>query len=142
MNPSSTPPVHFFLPVSFFLMVFGWGGLAFLVLNTLPTVAPRWLFFFLLVMALGGTVLPGVAFLNRRFPSLPSATPVVIVRQATWVGLFGATIAWLQMGRVLTPPMILLLFIGLALVEFLIRLSERSQYRPPQGSSPEDTAHE
>ena len=142
MNPSSTPPVRFFLPASFFLMVFGWGGLAFLVLNTLPTVAPRWLFFFLLVMALGGTVLPGVAFLNRRFPSLPSATPVVIVRQATWVGLFGATIAWLQMGRVLTPPMILLLFIGLALVEFLIRLSERSQYRPPQGSSPEDTAHE
>ncbi len=142
MNQPSTPPVRFFLPASFFLIVFGWGGLAFLVLNTLPTVAPRWLFFFLLVLALGGTILPAVAFLNRRFPSLPPATPVVIVRQATWVGIFGATLAWLQMGRVLTSPMVLLLFIGLGLVEFLIRLSERSQYHPPQGGTPPDSGHE
>jgi hypothetical protein len=136
MSLQSTPPVRFFIPASIFLIIIGWGGLAFLVLNTLPTVAPRWLFFFLLVLALAGTILPVVAFLNRRFPSLPPATPAVIVRQATWVGLFGATLAWLQMGRVLTMPMVLLLLIGLGLIEFLIRISERSQYRPQQDGPP------
>jgi hypothetical protein len=142
MNPPSTPPVRFFIPASFFLIVIGWGGLALLVLNSLPTVAPRWLFFFLLVMALAGTVLPVAAFLNLRFSSLPPASAGVIVRQSTWVGIFGATLAWLQMGRVLSLPMLLLLLIGLGLVEFLIRISERSQYHPPQDTTPQDPAHE
>ena len=138
MSLNSPPPVKYFIPAAIFLFILGWGGLALLVLNTLPTVLPRWLFFFLLVLALAGTVLPVVAFLNRRFPSLPPATPAVIIRQATWVGLFGATLAWLQMGRVLTSPMVLLLLIGLGLVEFLLRLSERSQYKPPQTARPEE----
>jgi hypothetical protein len=136
MTPRISPPVRFFIPVSIFLFIVGWGGLALLVFNTLPTVGPRWLFFFLLVMALAGTVLPAVAFLNRRFPILPPATSGVIMRQATWVGLFGATIAWLQMGRVLTTPIVLLLAIGLGLVEFLLRLNERSQYKPPTSTDP------
>lgn len=132
MNSASSPPVRFFIPASLFLIVVGWGGLLLLVFNTLPTLGPRWLFFFLFVLALAGTFLPLVAFLNRRFPGEPPATPKVILRQATWIGLLGATLAWLQIGRVLTGSMALLLVIGFGLVEFLLRLGEKSRWQPPQ----------
>lgn len=112
------------------LIIFGWGGLFFLVMNTYPTVFPRWLFFFLLVLAVTGAALPVVAFLNRRFPGAPPATGSVVIRQATWFGLFAATAAWLQMGRVLSPVMAFLLLSGFILVEFLLRLNERSQWKP------------
>lgn len=132
MNSAPPPPVRFFIPTSLFLIVVGWGGLLLLVFNTLPTLGPRWLFFFLFVLALAGTFLPLVAFLNRRFPGEPPATPKVILRQATWIGLLGATLAWLQIGRVLTSAMALLLIIGFGLVELLLRLGEKSRWQPPQ----------
>lgn len=137
MKMESSPPVKFFLPISIFLFLVGWGGVVFLFASTLPTVGPRWLFFFLLVLALAGTFLPLVAFLNRRFPSLPPASATVVIRQATWIGLFGATVTWLQIGRVLSFPMVLLLMIGFGLIEFLLRLSERSQWKPKQDTGPE-----
>lgn len=129
--------MRFFIPAALFLAVLGWGGLVLLWFNTLPTVGPRWFFFFLLVLAVAGTLLPVVAFLNRRFPGTPPATPAVIMRQATWTGLLGATIAWLQIGRVLTSLMVLLLVIGFGLMEFLIRLGEKSQWEPPKTTEPE-----
>lgn len=95
-----------------------------------PTVWPRWLFFFLSVLALTGTALPGVAFLNRRFPSTPPATPGVVVREAIWIGIYFPTLAWLRIPRVLTPALALLLAIALILVEWLLRLRERSQWKP------------
>lgn len=111
-------------------MIIGWGGLAALVITTLPTVGPRWLFFFLAVLALTGTALPVMAFLNRRFISTPPASAAVIVRQALWVGVYGATLTWLQMGQVLAPTLAFLLAAGLVLIEFLLRLSEKSQWKP------------
>ena len=130
MDPRTSPSITSFVPVSILLMVTGWGGLAALVLSTLPTVGPRWLFFFLVVIALTGTALPVMAFINRRFPSTPLPTSAIIIRQALWVGVYGATIAWLQIGRVLTPTLAILLAAGLVLIEFLLRLSEKSQWKP------------
>ena len=130
MEPRSSPSITSFLPISIVLMVIGWGGLAALILSTLPTVGPRWLFFFLVVLALTGTALPVAAFINWRFPSSPTPTSAVITRQALWVGVYGATIAWLQIGRVLTPTLAALLAAGFVLVEFLLRLSEKSQWKP------------
>lgn len=130
METHSFPSIRSFLPASLLLMVLGWGGLAVLIISTLPTVGPRWLFFFLAVLALTGTTLPVMAFLNLRFPSTPAPTHGVIVRQALWVGVYGATIAWLQIGQVLTPYLAILLAAGLVLVEFLLRLSEKSQWKP------------
>jgi hypothetical protein len=137
-----TPPVKFYLPISMILFIIGWGGVALLVTNTLPTVGPRWLFFFLIVLALAGSFLPVVAFLNLRFPSLPPASASIVIRQATWIGLFGATLAWLQIGRVLSFPMVLLLLVGFTLIEFLLRLSERSQWKPTQEAGSESTGNE
>lgn len=96
----------------------------------MPTVGPRWLFFFLWVLALTGTALPGVAFLNRRFPTVPPATSGIIIREAIWVGLYGATLAWLQLGRVLNLALAVLLASGFIAIEILVRLRERSQWEP------------
>ncbi|HEX9616601.1 MAG TPA: hypothetical protein VGA03_04245 [Anaerolineales bacterium] len=130
MTTQTTPPVSAFLPTALILAIIGWGGLFYLVSNTFPTVGPRWLFFFLSVLAITGTVLPAVAFLNRRFPSSPPATPGAIVRQAIWVGIYGPTLFWLQMSRVLTPALAFLLALGLVLIEILLRMRERSQWKP------------
>jgi hypothetical protein len=118
------------LPGALILGGLGWAGLVWLVQFTLPTVGPRWLFFFLSVLALTGTALPFMAFLNRRFPSLPPATSGVILRQSLWVSIFFTTLAWLQLGRVLNASIGVLLGLGLAVIEWLLRLRERSQWKP------------
>lgn len=132
MEKPTSPPVTGFLPAAFILFIIGWAGLIAVVVLTLPTVGPRWLFFFLSVMALTGTVLPVVAFLNRRFPSTPPPTPGVILRQAIWVGVYVPTLTWLQIARVLTPALALLLAVGFILSEGLLRLRERSQWKPKE----------
>ncbi len=134
MDSTSSPPVRKFLPAAIILAVIGWGGVLYVLLNTLPTVGPRWLFFFLSVLAVTGTSLPMVAFLNRRFPSVPSPTTAVVLRQALWVGIYFPTLAWLQIGRVLTPALALLLLLGFILIEWLLRLREKSQWNPDGGS--------
>ncbi len=81
-------------------------------------------------MALTGMALPVAAFLNRRFPSLPPPTPGVILRQAIWFGIYLPTLAWLQIGRMLTLPLAVLLALGFLMIEYLLRLRERSQWKP------------
>jgi hypothetical protein len=130
MNSQSSPPVRTFIPAAIILAVLGWGGLYFLVSLTIPTVGPRWLFFFLSVLALTGTGLPVIAFLNQRFPTNPPVSSGVIVREAIWVGIYFPTLAWLQLGQVLTPALSLLLAVGLLAIELLLRLRERSQWKP------------
>ena len=130
INQQQTPSVNKFLPASLFLAIIGWGGLIALIFFTLPTVGPRWLFFFLSVLAVTGVALPLVAFLNNRFPSTPPASTGVILRQALWVGIYFPTLAWLQIGRVLAPSLALMLAVGFILIEFLLRLREKSQWKP------------
>jgi len=130
MDDNLSPSAKSFIPTAVILIIVGWGGLIYLFQNTLPTVGPRWLFFFLAVLALTGTVLPAVAFLNRRFQSTPPATTGVILRQSLWIGIYFPTLAWLQIGRTLTPALAFLLAVGLVLVEILLRMRERSQWNP------------
>lgn len=118
------------LPLSIFLTAVGWIGLLLVIRTTVPTLGPRWLFFFLGVLALTGPTLPIVYFLNRRFPSDPPVEDMVILRQALWVGVFGSTVAWLQLGRMLTTGLALILAGVFVLIEFLLRLFERSRWDP------------
>jgi hypothetical protein len=122
--------VRVFIPAAIIMGLLGWVGLVFLIIYSLPLVGPRWLFFYLLTMAVTGTFLPGVAFLNLRFPSSPPPTTVVILRQSLWIGIYIPTLAWLQIGRVLSPALALLLALGFILIEWLLRLREKSQWRP------------
>jgi hypothetical protein len=118
------------LPTAVILAVIGWGGLAALVLYTLPTLGPRWLFFCLGVLALTGTSLPVVYFFNRRFPSNPPADPGVFLRQAIWIGVFGSTLVWLQLGRMLNLTVAGIIAGVLILVEGLLRMREISRWKP------------
>ena len=118
------------MPASLLLMVLGWGGFIAVILLSTPNGGTRWIFFFTAVMALTGMALPVAAFLNRRFPSLPPPTTGVILRQAIWFGIYLPTLAWLQIGRMLTLPLAVLLALGFLMIEYLRRLRERSQWKP------------
>ncbi len=116
---------------SFLLFLIGWAGLTALLYLSVPLVWFRWGFFVLLIVALTGTMLPIVYFFHRRFPSEPPAEPNVIVRQALWFGVYGATLAWLQLGRLVTVYVILGLAGGFVAIEYFIRLRERARWKPP-----------
>ena len=82
-----------FLPAIIGLILFGAGGLAVILVKTLPTIFPRWLFIFFLVIFVTGFFMPLVYFLNHRFPSKPTANRNIIVRQSLWFGIYAAVIA-------------------------------------------------
>ncbi len=130
MNKAGTPSPFAFWPTTILLLLFGWGGLGLLVTSTQPNLVPRWLFFFLIVIAFTGLGLPTVSFLNYRFPSDPPARVNVIVRQGLWVGVYAATLAWLQFGRVLNPALIIFLALAFFAIEWFLRLRERSRWVP------------
>jgi hypothetical protein len=132
--PSQQPTFQNYLSSILILMLVGWGGLAALLYLSLPFVWSRWAFFVLAIMALTGTALPIVYFLHRRFPTEPLAESNVIVRQALWVGVYGATLAWLQLGRLVTLYVILGLAGGLIAAEYFIRLREKANRRFPADS--------
>jgi hypothetical protein len=130
MDTPKPPSFLFYLTTSVLLALIGWGGLAAVIIYTLPTIGPRWLFFFLGVLALAGTSLPLVYFLNRRFPSIPLVEPGVILRQAVWFGVYGSTLAWLQLGRMLSLTVAGVLAGVLILIEGLLRMRERAMWKP------------
>lgn len=131
---ASKKPYSFFtiLPATLILFIIGWGGLALLFLFTVPTLGPRWLFFFCGVMALSGTAIPPVYFLNLRFQTTPHVGLGVILREAIWVGVYGSFVAWLLMGRVFTPLAALIFAGGLVLIEGLLRIRERARWNPEE----------
>ena len=132
MNSKKLPSFWIFIWISVFLALVGWGGILYLLLKTLPELGPRWLFFFFLMLAMSGLSLPVTYFFNLRFPTDPPADSSVVLREAMWFGVYGCTLAWLQLGRVLTPGMTVVLAAGLLLVEFLLRLGERSLWSPKE----------
>ena len=130
VEPQTSPPVHLFLPAALVLMGVGWGGMVYLLQNTTPNGGTRWLMFFCLALALTGSALPITAYLNRRFSGRSPATTWIVLRQAMWFGIYFPTLAWLQIGRVLTGPIAFLLAAGFILMEWLLRMRERSQWKP------------
>jgi hypothetical protein len=112
------------------LAAFGWLGLILIMQGTLPTVGPRWLFFFCLMAAATGTALPFVRLLRRRFSSDKSPSAAIIMRQSLWVAFFVTLCAWLAMNRSFSLPLAFLLGVGLVIIEWLVRLLERSAWRP------------
>ncbi len=109
------------------LMGLGWGGVLYLTTQTYPTLGPRWLFFAAWFIAITGAAIPFVHYLNKRFAKImsPDAT---LLRQAIWVGLFGATCAWLELGsNALNWASALLLAAALAAIEGLLIMRDRSK---------------
>src|SRR3990172_10738335 len=118
---------------AWFLAIIGWAGVIVATNFLIPTVGPRWLFFMVWFVALTGSAVPFANFLHRRF-SGHNPSESVALREAIWVGLFGATCAWLQLGRALNWATGLLLAAALAAVETFTLLRARSQWNPDEPS--------
>lgn len=134
MDAPSNPPFRPFLTAAILLVLLGAGLFFLAVFAFTPTVWARWLFFFGGTLALTGLALPAAWFLNLRFPSEPPAGASVIIRQAAWVGVYGGLLAWLQQERLVSLGILVGLGLGLFVIEYLIRMRERSLWHPPTGA--------
>lgn len=128
---NQTPSVRRFLPLVTILLVLGWGGLFLLMNGTQPTLWPRWLFFFFLVVGVTGVAMPVIVFLYRRFPSEAYPDQSVIVRQSLWAGIYTALMIWLSLGQVFNYLLAVVVLAGIAVIEVFLRLRERSLWRRP-----------
>ncbi|MEM6280929.1 MAG: hypothetical protein AAF787_01945 [Chloroflexota bacterium] len=127
-NRNQAPPDHIGLLLSALLMiVVGWGGIYLLVTQTIPRVGQRWAFFMLLYVAVIGTMIPIVHFINARFTPIEQPLPTggVILRQSVWFGLFVVSCAWLQIPRALTWSAGFFLGTIFVVIEFFLRMRER-----------------
>jgi hypothetical protein len=129
MSDSTSPDYRILFLLSAILAGVGGLGLVLLVNTTLPTVGPRWLFFFLLTLAATGAALPFVWLLNLRFSRAPLLT-ADLIRQAVWVAFYADSLIWLQINRSLSLSLALFLGLGLLALEWVVRWLERSRWRP------------
>ena len=129
MSDLPSPSYRSLMVAALVLAAIGWPGVLLIISTTLPTVGPRWLFFMLLTAAATGTALPFVWVLHRRFAVAPSPPPVLL-RQGLWAGLYIGLCVWLRINRSLNVSLALLIAGGLAAFEWLIRVRERSTWRP------------
>lgn len=125
---SDRPADHQGVLIAAVLMILvGWGGLAQLVITTLPRIGGAlWLFFFLLHIAVTGTVLPIVRYFNVRFTPAQAEVPPggVILRQSVWVGLFVVTCVWLQVPRALSLALLIFIAFVFIVIEVFLRTRE------------------
>jgi hypothetical protein len=110
------------IPYAVFVATVAWVGLWSVVRLTAPSTT-KGLFFFLLFIAVTSTVMPPIAYLNARFGQHRNKRTyrVRFVRQSIWCSAFVLVIAWLQMQRVLSVTLALILMAVFILIEtFLI----------------------
>ena len=92
----------------------------------------RTMFFVWLFVAIGTTLMPALAYLNARFGRFENRRVYHIrfVRQSIFGGAFLVIIAWLQMQRVLSATLALILMAVFALVETFLITRETPQKEP------------
>jgi hypothetical protein len=74
--------------------------------------------------------MPLVLYLHKRFPSTPPVEKVVILREALFLGILAAAIAWLKIGNVLNTNLGWILAGAFLVIELLLRLWENSRWKP------------
>lgn len=130
MNSQPSSSFRPYLVSTISLLVIGFGAVVFAIISLTPTLWARWLLFFGGTLGLTGLGLPVMWFLNLRFKSNPPAGAGVIVRQAIWVGIYGAVLIWLQQVRLVTLWNGLGLAAGLIAIEYLVRMREKARWQP------------
>jgi hypothetical protein len=130
MEEKGSPHTKAILPISLILAIPGWVMLIYLVTQTVPELTNRWLFYVAIVLSITGSSFPVVAYLNRIIKPFGPATYEIIIREGIMIGLYSATLLWLNKGQILTFGLALILGIGLILIEILIRLRSRSEWHP------------
>lgn len=129
-SPAGLPSFRPILITSILMGLLGIIGLVLLFSFTTPTLGPRWLLFFLITIAASGIFLPVAHFLHLRFPSTPAVDATVLVRESLWFAGYFDLIVWLQLGRVLNFALAVFIAVGVVAIELLIRLRERSRWKP------------
>jgi hypothetical protein len=138
-EPSPLPFRPLIFPI-LLLLLGGWGGVVLIVFYTQPTAGWRWLFFFCWVLAWSGSALPFLYLFHHLFPS-PAMELPILGRQALWVGIYAAFLAWLQLGRLATLPLALEIATVFVAMEWLLRWREQAAWRRA-AASPEQPAEQ
>jgi hypothetical protein len=125
MNQRKHPPYGINFAAGL-LMLIGWGGLYYLVKNIDPTAGPRWYFFILLYLAMVGTTLPIIRFINMRLSD--HVSDGIVLRQSLWVALYVTIAAWLQILRFFGIFVGVLLAFAFIALEVFLRVRENLQY--------------
>jgi len=100
------------------IAVLSWLGLWGLI--QLPiTGTTRVLWFALLLTGITSTVMPPISYLNARFGRCRDRRTFQarFVRQSIWLGLLIVVLAWLQMHRILTTTLAMILTAVFGLIE-------------------------
>lgn len=105
------------------------AGLYYLVIYTQPYLRERWLFFLALFMFVCGVMLPLFALLNRYFFTAKRINPPTVIRESVGTALIVDLLLWFQIGRVLTPAIIMICIGGGVLAELLWRAREAVEFR-------------
>ena len=130
-NTNQLPNIKSYLPLIMILLFIGFGGLFILFNLTQPTLWPRWLFFFMVVLGITGLAMPVVIFLYHRFPSGYIPSQQVVIRQSLWAGIYVSLMIWLSLGQVFNLGLGLIILMGIILLEIILRFGERSLWRRP-----------
>ena len=107
----------------------GGAGLYYLVMYTQPYLRERWLFYLALFFFVCGIMLPFYALMNRYFFTWRRINPPTVIRESAGTALIADLLLWFQMGRVLTPTIILICVGGGVLAEILWRAREAVEFR-------------
>ncbi|MBQ6342553.1 MAG: hypothetical protein IJI41_05475 [Anaerolineaceae bacterium] len=107
----------------------GGAGLYYLVMYTQPYLRERWLFYLALFFFVCGIMLPFYALMNRYFFTWRRINPPTVIRESVGTALIVDLLLWFQMGRVLTPTIILICVGGGVLAEILWRAREAVEFR-------------
>lgn len=130
MEDKGSPTVRAVLPITLLLALPGWLGLLYLMTQTVPDLGNRWLFYVAIVLALAGTSIPILTYLNRVIHLLGPSSFEIIIRESTMLGIYAGVLIWFNKGQVLSLGLALILGIGLFLIEMLLRFRSRSEWHP------------
>lgn len=126
---SFVPPFGKIFLTSLILSSLGAVGLIFIIFFSEPTLGPRWLLFFFLTICSAGLALP-LAYIIQRRVATQYVSAGVLLREAIFFSIFIDLLAWLQLGRILTSLIILILAIGFILLEVFLRMAEKATFNP------------
>lgn len=106
----------------------GWWSIIQLPINDLT----KTLFFVFLFVAIGSTLMPALAYLNARFGRFHDKRVYRLrfVRQSIFGGVFAIVLSWLQMRRVLSSTLALILMAVFVLVETFLVTRETPPKEP------------
>jgi len=91
------------------------------------------MFFFFLSIIGAGIALPFSYLIQRRFAN-QVVPEKVLIREAILFGIFLALIAWLQLGRILTNLIIVVIAVGFILLEMLLRMAEKATFNADENA--------